>query len=75
MKLIYIAILALAAFVAIWMFIVVPAERKHHERKLEALRKQIEKRAATTAEDEKYAAPARSDGTVSRDNTAGDDRY
>ena len=44
MKLIYIAIMALAAFIAIWVFFVVPAERKHHERKLEAIRKQIEKR-------------------------------
>ncbi len=67
MKLIYIAILALAAFVAIWMFFVVPAERKHHERKLEALRKQIEKRESTTAEDEKYAARAGSDEAATGD--------
>lgn len=57
MKLIYIAVIALAAFVAIWVFFVVPAERKHHERKLEALRKQIEKRETVANEDEKYAAP------------------
>lgn len=58
MKLIYIAILALGAFVAIWMLFVVPSERKYHERKLEALRKQIEKREAATQKGEKYAAPA-----------------
>ena len=44
MKLIYLAIIALGAFVAIWVFFVVPAERRHHERKLEMVRKQIEKR-------------------------------
>ena len=57
MNLIYIAILALGAFVAIWMFVVVPSERKHHERKLEALRKQIEKRESSSQEQEKYSAP------------------
>ena len=46
MKLIYLAILALGAFVAIWIFVVVPAERRHHERKLEIVRKRIEKREA-----------------------------
>lgn len=58
MKLIYIAIIALGAFVAIWIFFVVPAERRHHERKLESLRKQIEKRESTRAGEEKYSAPA-----------------
>jgi hypothetical protein len=44
------AIAVLAAFLAIWIFVVVPAERRHHERKLEVLRKQIEKRQASKAE-------------------------
>lgn len=44
MKLPLIAGALLAAFIAIWFFVVVPSERKHHERKLEAIRKQIEKR-------------------------------
>lgn len=44
MKLLLIAGALLAAFVAIWFFVVVPSERRHHERKLEAIRKQIEKR-------------------------------
>jgi len=57
MKLIYIAMLALGAFVAIWMFFVVPAERKHHERKMEALRKKIEKREALRQQNRKYAVP------------------
>ena len=51
MKLIYLAALALAAFVTIWFFFVVPAERKHHERKLAALQKQIENREASTEQD------------------------
>lgn len=62
MKLIYIAMLALGAFVAIWTFIVVPAERKHHERKLEALRKKIEQREALKEETQKYTAPDAGDG-------------
>lgn len=50
MKLIYMAIIALVVFVAIWILFVVPAERRHHERKLEAVRKRIEKREALREE-------------------------
>ena len=56
MRLMVYAGIALAAFIAIWFFIVAPAERKHHERKLEAVRKRIEKREAAEQED-KYADP------------------
>ena len=49
MKYIYIAIFVLGAFVAIWMFIVVPAERRHHERKMELVRKKIERRVGQSA--------------------------
>jgi predicted MFS family arabinose efflux permease len=45
MKYVYIAIFVLGAFVAIWIFFVVPAERRHHERKMELVRKKIERRA------------------------------
>ena len=45
------------AFVAFWVLVVVPAERRHHERKLEALRKRIEKREARRDEDDRYGAP------------------
>ena len=57
MKLLYFAIFALVAFVAFWVLVVVPAERRHHERKLEALRKRIEKREARRDEDDRYGAP------------------
>ena len=40
------SILLLAVFVAVWIFIVVPAEKRHHERKLALLRERIEKRQA-----------------------------
>jgi len=40
------AIIALGAFVAIWVFFVVPAERRYHERKLELLQKKILQRQA-----------------------------
>lgn len=42
------AIIGIGAFVAIWMLFVVPAERRHHERKLEMIQKRIEKRQAQT---------------------------
>ena len=57
MKLIYLAILALVAFVAIWFFFVVPSERRHHERKLESIRKQIEKREGNRSGEDDYSAP------------------
>ncbi len=44
MDIIYWAIIGLGGFVAFWMLFVVPAERRHHERKLELLQKKIEKR-------------------------------
>jgi cell division protein FtsL len=56
-KLLYFAIIALVAFVAFWVLVVVPAERRHHERKLEALRKRIEKRETRLDEDDRYGAP------------------
>ena len=56
MKLIAFAGLVIAAFVAIWIFVVVPSERRHHERKLAALQKQIEKREAAQ-QAEKYEPP------------------
>ncbi len=46
MDLMYWAMIVLGAFVAIWMLFVAPAERRHHERKLELLRKKIEQRQA-----------------------------
>ena len=57
MTLITWAMLILAAFVAIWIFVVIPAEKRHHERKLEALRNRIEKRQVQSEADSKYAAP------------------
>ena len=48
MDLIYWAIIGIGIFVAVWMLFVVPAERRHHERKLEILQKRIEKRRAHT---------------------------
>ncbi len=49
MNYIYMAMIGLGAFVAIWIFFVVPAERQHHERKLELVRKRLERRAEETA--------------------------
>jgi hypothetical protein len=41
MKTIYISILILVAFVAFWFLVIVPAEKKHHQRKIDALEKRI----------------------------------
>ena len=56
MDLIYWAIIGLGAFVAIWMLFVVPAERRHHERKLELVQKRIEKRQARKDQDDSVAS-------------------
>ena len=42
MSMIYWAIIGLGAFVAIWIIFVIPSERRHHERKLEIIRKRLE---------------------------------
>ena len=51
MDLMYWAMIVLGAFVAIWMLFVAPAERRHHERKLELLQKKIEQRQASNNEE------------------------
>lgn len=60
MKLIYIALLVLAAFISVWVLFVIPAEKKHHERKLESLRKRIAKREAALEQERDGAGPVRS---------------
>ncbi len=50
MDLIYWAIIGIGLFVAVWFLFVVPAERRHHERKLEMIRKKLEKRQAQADE-------------------------
>ncbi len=49
MNYVYMAIVVLGAFVAIWMIFVIPAERRHHERKMELVRKKIERRKEQSA--------------------------
>jgi membrane protein YdbS with pleckstrin-like domain len=44
MNMIYWTLAALGVFLAIWFLFVVPAERRHHERKLAILKKRIEER-------------------------------
>lgn len=44
MNMMYWAIIVLGAFVAIWLLIVAPAERRHHERKLAMLQRKINSR-------------------------------
>ena len=52
MDLIYWAIIGIGLFIAIWMLFVVPAERRHHERKLQIIQKKLEKRRTQTEEDD-----------------------
>ena len=56
MNLMYWAIIGLGAFVAIWMLFVTPAERRHHERKLELLQKKIEKRQTSKSQENNDAS-------------------
>lgn len=44
LKLILMAAGVLAILGAIWIFFVVPAEKRHHQRKMELLHKRMEKR-------------------------------
>ena len=48
----YWAIIGLGAFVAVWFLFVVPAERRHHERKLELLQRKIEQRKSQNNKDQ-----------------------
>jgi len=48
---IYIALAVLVAFIAVWFLFIAPAERRHNERKLEIVRKRIEKRKAAAEQD------------------------
>lgn len=64
MNLIYIAILILAAFIAIWIFVVVPAEKRHHERKLEMIKKKIADREVGSTD---AGAPKSNDGPGSQE--------
>ncbi len=50
MDLIYWAIIGIGLFVAVWFLFVAPAERRHHERKLEMIQKKLEKRQAQAGE-------------------------
>ena len=52
MNMIYWAIIGLGVFVAIWTLVVVPSERRHHERKLEIIQKQLEKRRAQASRED-----------------------
>ena len=51
MSMVYWAIIGLGAFVAIWILFVIPAERRHHERKLEIIQRRIEKRQGQDGND------------------------
>jgi flagellar biosynthesis/type III secretory pathway M-ring protein FliF/YscJ len=70
-NLLYITIAVLAAFLAIWVFVVVPAERRHHERKLEALQKRIEKRQASQTEEQVASEPEPASGNSGTDVSHG----
>ena len=62
MDLMYWAMIVLGAFVAIWMLFVAPAERRHHERKLELLQKKIEQRQASNDQKNKGATADQDNG-------------
>ena len=61
MNIVYWAIIGLGAFVAIWMLFVVPAERRHHERKLEIIQKKIENRQAQEKQEDNESSADRND--------------
>jgi flagellar biosynthesis/type III secretory pathway M-ring protein FliF/YscJ len=69
-NLIYTAILILAAFIAIWIFVVVPAEKRHHDRKLEMIKKKISDREVVSGDSDSPGGEpqAEESGSDSSDN-------
>ncbi len=61
MDMIYWAILGLGVFIAIWFLLVVPSERRHHERKLEMLQRRIDKRQAHADQDDSQSSTDQND--------------
>ncbi len=61
MDMIYWAILGLGVFIAIWFLLVVPSERRHHERKLEMLQRRIDKRQAQADQDDSESSTDQND--------------
>ena len=55
-KLLGFASLVVAIFIAVWIFFVVPAEKRHHQRKLDMVRRRIEQHEAAAA-GTKYEPP------------------
>ena len=51
LKLILIATAILGALGAIWMFIIVPAEKRDHQRRLDLVQSKLEKRQAAKQQD------------------------
>ena len=49
MNYITMAIFGLGAFVAIWLILVIPAENRHHARKMELVRKKLQRHAEQSA--------------------------
>lgn len=41
---VFISFILICIFVVIWIFVVAPSERRHHERKLELVQKRLNKR-------------------------------
>ncbi len=58
---IYWAIIGLGAFIAVWILFVAPAERRHHERKLELLQKRIDKRQLQKVQDSESSSDQNND--------------
>ncbi len=60
-NLIYWAIIGLGAFIAVWILFVAPAERRHHERKLELLQKRIDRRQLQKEQDSESSSDQNND--------------
>ena len=58
---IYWAIIGLGAFIAVWILFVAPAERRHHERKLELLQKRIDRRQLQKEQDSESSSDQNND--------------
>ena len=53
---VFISFILIVIFVVIWVFVVAPSERRHHERKLEIVQKRLNRRQEALRQEQTDAA-------------------
>lgn len=58
---VFISFILIVIFVVIWVFVVAPSERRHHERKLEIVQKRLSRRQEALREEHEAADSTQND--------------